>query len=141
MFARPELEQGDDRLEETELRLSRVAADGRCGSFTELREHLGQLRRHRAEVGAHGGRAFLGEAIPDRFDERQVRKRELGLRAAPPEDVAAQLARPPLELVGQARLSDAGLTREQDELPVAAIRREKRVLELGDLLLSPDEHR
>jgi hypothetical protein len=110
VLARPELEQGDDRLEETELRLSRVAPDCRCGSFAELREHLGQLRHHRAEVGAHGGRVLLGQAVPDRFDERQVREWELGLRAASPEDVAAQLARPPLELAGQARLSDAGLT-------------------------------
>lgn len=79
--------------------------------------------------------------VPDRLDERQVGESQLRLRAAPPEDVAAQLASALAQLGCEARLVDPGLAGEQDEPSVAAIRREERVLELGHFLLPSDEHR
>ncbi len=84
---------------------------------------------------------MLAELVPDRLDERQVGKRELHLRAAPPEHVAAQLARAPGELGGEPGLADSGLTGYEDEAPVAPIGGEERILELRELLLPTDEDR
>ena len=139
--AGPEVEQRDERLEEAQPRLRLVTRFRRGLSLPELREHLGQLRHHRAELGAQRVEVLLVELRPDRLDERQVGQRELGLRAASPEDVAPELARPPCELAREAGLPDPGFPGEQNEAAVAPVRREQRVLELGELVLPPDEDR
>ena len=139
--AGPEVEQRDERLEEAQPRLRLVTRFRRGLSLPELWEHLGQLRHHRAELGAQGVEVLLVELRPDRLDEGQVGERELGLRAASPEDVAPELARPPCELAREAGLPDPGFPGEQNEAAVATVRREQRVLELGELVLPSDEDR
>jgi hypothetical protein len=79
--------------------------------------------------------------VSDRFDERQEGKDELGIRAAAPQDVATELARAFAQLRGETRLTDPCLAGEQDETAVATIHRQQRVLEFGQLVLAPDEHR
>jgi hypothetical protein len=106
----------------------------------ELRKQLAQLRSHLAEVRAHECEVLLIEVVADRFDERQVGKRELDLRAAPPQDVAAQLARAPGELGRQPGLADARLAGYENEASVAPIGGEERVLELREFLLPTDEY-
>ena len=68
--AGPEVEQRDERLEETQPRLRLVTGLRRRLSLAELREHLGQLRDHRAELGAQGTEILFVELGPDRLDER-----------------------------------------------------------------------
>jgi hypothetical protein len=84
---------------------------------------------------------MLAELVPDRFDERQVRKRELHFRAAPPEHAAAELARAPCQLGGETRLADARLAGDEYEASVASVGGKERVLELRQLLLPTDEDR
>ena len=68
--AGPEVEQRDERFEETQPGLSLVTRFRRGLSGPELREHLGQLRDHRAELGAQGAEILFVELGPDRLDER-----------------------------------------------------------------------
>jgi hypothetical protein len=138
--ARPQLEERYDRLEEAQLGLARVARGGRRRAICKLRKQLGQLAGRRTQIGAHEGRVLRGEVLPYRLDERQVGKRELCLRAAPPQDVAAQLARSPSQLRGEPSLADPCLAGEQNETSLAPIHRQERVLELRQLLLPSDEH-
>jgi hypothetical protein len=73
--------------------------------------------------------------VADRLDERQVWQRQLGLAAASPENGAPQPSRAASKLHGKARLPDPGLAGEHDELPLASVRREQRILEGGQLIL------
>ena len=68
--AGPEVEQRDERLEEAQPRLRLVTGLRRRLPLAELREHLGQLRDHRAELGAQGTEILFVELCPDRLDER-----------------------------------------------------------------------
>ena len=113
---------------------SPTGAAGR--SFAELRKQLRELRCGRPELGAHDGRILLVQVVADRLDERQVGQGELRVRAAAPQDVAAQLARAFGQLRREAGLSHPGLAGEQDEAAVAAAHRQQRVLELGQLFLA-----
>lgn len=88
-----------------------------------------ELAGRRAQRGSYDGRVLVAELVPDGLDERQVGKRELRLGAAPPQDIAAQLARPPRQLGGEAGLADTGFPGQKDEPSVAPVRREERGLE------------
>ena len=84
----------------------------------ELREQLASSRGAPAELGADpAGGSCSREVVSERLDERQVRQRELRLRAAAPEHVAAELARALGQLGGEARLSHPRLAGEQHEAP------------------------
>ena len=140
-LARPELEERDDRLEHAQLRLRWISHRRRLSAVAELRKQLPQLPGHLPELGAQEREVMLAELVPDRLDERQVRKRELHFRAAPPEHAAAELSRASCQLGGEARLADARLPGHEHEAPVAPVGGEERVLELGQLLLPTDEDR
>jgi hypothetical protein len=139
-IARPQLEQCHDRLEEPQLGLGGIAYRCRRGAGRELRKQLCQLLGRRAELRSYHGRIPFAEVVSDRFDERQEGKDELGVRAAAPQDVKTELARPFAQLRGETRLADPCLAGEQDEAAVAAIYRQQGVLELGQLVLAADEH-
>ena len=139
-IARPQLEQRHDRLEEPQLGLGGIAGGCRRGAGRELRKQLCQLLGRRPELGSYVGRVPFAEVVSDRFDERQERKDELGIRAAAPQDVAAELPRAFAQLRRETGLSDSRLAGEQDETAVASIHRQQRVLEFGQLVLAPDEH-
>jgi hypothetical protein len=83
---------------------------------------------------------MVSELVSDRLDEGQVRKRQLRLRATPPQRAVPQLARPASQLDGETCLADPGLPGHEDESSVASVGGEKRVLEPGQLLLPADEH-
>ena len=136
----PQLQQRHDRLEEPQLRLGGIALRRAGWAVRELREELCQLAGRGPERRAERSRILVGEVVADRLDERQVRERELRLGAAAPEDVAAELAGPARQLGREPRLADPGLTGEQREAAVPPVRREEGVLELGQLLLPPDEN-
>ena len=136
----PELQQRDDRFEEAQLCLGGVAFGRGRRALGQLREELGQLVGRRPQGRAQGGRILLVQVFSDGLDERQVGEGELRLRAAAPEDVAAELAGPARELGREPRLADPGLTGEQGETAVPPVRREEGVLELRQLLLPPDEN-
>ena len=70
-----------------------------------------------------------------------MREGAVVLDEAPREDADLPGAREALELVHEAALADAGLAREDDELALARDGGVQPALQLGHLLLAPDEGR
>ena len=97
-------------------------------------------RRTGPELLANRRQVRGGEVIADRLQERQIGQRQVGLRTAAPEDGHADLQRPALDLGREAGLAEAGLTGQQDDLAVAAVGAEERVLERVELRFAPDEN-
>src|SRR5262249_58191673 len=91
-LARRRRQQGDDRLEEPELRLSGVAPLRVLAARSELRKELGQLLPRGAELGGDPFRVLAGEIVPDRLDDREVRERQLRLAAPARKDGAVESA-------------------------------------------------
>ena len=106
-------------------------------------------RRH--EAGDRGGArpqvlAQLIEAgVPriafDRLGEGAVGRGPIALEAAAPQHAAAARLDPFGELLGRARLADAGLADEHDEAAVAGLRVVEERVEAGDLGGAADERR
>src|SRR2546423_9023595 len=78
-------EEGEDGLEEAELRLRRIAEGGGGLVAAELREELGELEARGAEQDREPLHLLAGQVVPERLDERGVRQRPLGLAAPAPE--------------------------------------------------------
>ncbi len=138
-LARGDREQRDDGLEETELRLRRVA--DRCVGLVaaELGEELCKLTPGGAELVADPGRVLTREVVADGLDEREVGERELGLAACAPENLPAEPLRAGGELGREPCLAHAGLAAERDEAALAAVGRQERVFEDEELLVAADE--
>jgi hypothetical protein len=105
----------------------------------EPRKKLSELRYARSERVPKPIRVGLVEVVADRFDEGQVRERELGIAAGAREHDASQLASLVGQLAGQPGLPDPGLARHGNEAALTAPRREQRVLEHGQLVVTPDQ--
>ncbi len=119
--ARGGLEHGDEGLEQSKLRLCGITSWRRGIGQRELGEEQAELSRRSAELGMDLFGRTPGEVVADRLDERQVRRRHLRFRAAPPEDVPPQPACSVGELVRESRLAHPRLALDEHEpaTPVA----------------------
>ena len=145
-----------DQLEDRDLVLglapvagldgSRVAARGgaQLADLREDGEEREEVAREVREVRARGlreARVLRAEVVLDQLAEPLVGEGAVVLDEAPRQD--ADLARPreSLELLDEAALADARLAREDDELALAREGGVEPALQLGHLLLAPDERR
>ena len=94
---------------------------------------MGELSPQRSELFADLLEVDGGQVVAERFEEWEVRQRQVGLGAAAGEDGHPDLAGAALDRAGEAALPHAGLPGEQDDLPIAAVGGEKGILELGEL--------
>jgi hypothetical protein len=133
-------EHRDDRLEQPQLRLRRVARRRSRARQRKLREEQAELPRGAAQLGVDLLGRAPREVVPERLDERQVRHRHLGLGAAAPQHVPPERPRALGELLSEPRLPHPRLALDQEE-PAAsvALDREQRVLERRELGVAADE--
>ena len=138
---RREREQGDDRLEEAQLRLARVGRRLRQPIAGERREELAELSQRRAEGLLEAVEILLVEVVADRLDEREIGQRHLRIARSTGEHRAAELSGLTRELSRQPGLPDPGLAGQHDEAALAAARRQQGVLEDAELVVTPDQDR
>jgi hypothetical protein len=141
VIPRGDRKQGDDRLEQAQLRLLGVAGLLRAGAVGQLREELREVAGRGAEPRRDRARVLAVEVLTNRLDEGQVRQRQLGLAAGSPQHLVPQLPREAGDLVRESRLPDARLAREDGEAALAAMRRDERGLEGRELVVPLDENR
>jgi hypothetical protein len=141
VLARRDGEKRDDSLEQTQLRLPRITDGAREFLATELRKQLRQLAPRGAEQSRKLLAVLNGQIIAERLDEREIRDRELRFAAPTPQNLPIETLRPLGQLLREPRLSHSGLTAERDEAALTAMRREQRVFDGEELLVSPHERR
>jgi hypothetical protein len=148
-------EGAGDELEDRDLVLglpvagsyaSRIAArrGAQLADLGEDGEEREEVARDVGEIGAGGfrkARVLRPEIVLDELAEPLVRERAVVLDEAPREDADLAGPREALELVHEAALADAGLAGEDHELALARDGGMEPALQLGHLLLAPDERR
>src|SRR5207244_3073878 len=82
-----------------------------------------------------------GQVVAESLDEREIRERKLRLAARAPEHLPLETLRTLGELSRESCLPHSGLAAERDEAALAAMRREQRVFQGEELLVSPHERR
>ncbi len=146
-------ERTRDELEDRDLVLglpvagldgSRIAArrGAQLADLGEDREEREEVAREVGEIGAGGfrkARVLRPEIVLDELAEALVRERAVVLDEASRQDADLAGAREALELVHEPALADAGLAGEDDELALARDGGVEPALQLGHLLLTPDE--
>ena len=106
----------------------------------QLRHDLAQQRRAVADDARERRVVEPARELRDQIEPRPIRGRPARLPAAPPQHREAALDRQRRGPIGEAGLADAGLARQQDELPPPRRRPFERGADLGELALAPDEH-
>ena len=124
----------------------RIAArrGAQLADLGENGEEREEVAREVGEIGARGfrkARVLRPEIVLDELAEALVRERAVVLDEAPRQDADLPGAREALELVHEPALADAGLSGEDDELALARDGGVEPALQLGHLLLAPDERR
>ncbi len=125
---------------------SRIAArrGAQLADLGEDGEEREEVAREVGEIGTGGfrkARVLRPEIVLDELAEALVRERAVVLDEASRKDADLPGAREALELVHEPALADAGLAGEDDELALARDGGVEPALQLGHLLLAPDERR
>ena len=125
---------------------ARIGADGRAqlGDLGQLGKERKKVGREVGEVGTLGRRAtrfLVAEVVLHELAEALVGEGAVELDEPPVERADLAHRRELLQLLEETRLSDPRLARHGDELAVAGDRGIQAVLQLGELLLPPDERR
>ena len=136
---RDDLEQMQDRLEESELGLARITCFRGRGS--EPGEEIAELRGGSAEALAQRRQVSARDVVSERLEEGKVWQRKRRVRAAAAQVSGPDPTRALSELGRQSGLAHAGIPGQQQHPAFAANRRQQCILELGQLRFAADEHR
>src|ERR1700686_2140020 len=96
--------EGDDRLEEAQLRLGRIARIAQCIGL-ELRKQVGELAAQGAKLSAHLLEIGRAQVVAKRLEEREIWQCEVRLRAATRKRRHPDFAGPALQLGGPSALA------------------------------------
>ena len=141
-LARRAPEEGRGRVEETEARPFGIQR-GRGGKVRDelahLGDDLGDVRRPRPELPAERLAVAAPHVRAEGLHPGPVRGSPSCLPAAADEDLRAELPGAIRQLVGEATLPDAGLSAEENKLPVPGKRALEAVEECRELAITADE--
>jgi hypothetical protein len=113
----------------------------RNGIRLQLREQLGQLPPHRAEPLADLLHIGACQVVPDRLQEGEIGKSQLGFRAAAPDDHRTPLQGSFLQLGRQPGLTEAGLSGQHHHLALSPVGCQQGILQESQLLLAANQDR
>lgn len=104
-----------------------------------LGEELGEIVNRGAEPLAQRAHVLFGQVVADRFEEWEVRERELGLAANAGHHDATAAAGTGDEVGDQPGLAHSRLAADDHDAPVASEGGQQRILEDRDLGLAADQ--
>ena len=136
-LARRHLEQVQDRLEEPQLCVRRIA--GVSAYLPEAREQKTELIDRGAQPGPQEIKVASCDVVAKGFEKRQIRQRERRFRTCPAEDRHSHAGRAIRQLDAEPRFAHTCVSREEDHPSLAAGGREQRIFQLGELGLPADK--